>query len=86
MEAVMFAWKMETAKARLSELLRQAQEKGPQRITVRGKDAAIVLSIRDYDHLMRAQHTDNWVDRFRAAFTGEIDLTRDTDTGRNFEL
>jgi prevent-host-death family protein len=82
----MFAWKMETAKARLSELLRQAREKGPQRITVRGRDTAVVLSIEDYDHLMRSQHTDNWVDRFREAFTGEIDLPHDTDTGRNLEL
>ncbi len=82
----MFAWKMETAKARLSELLRQAREKGPQRITVRGRDAAVVLSIQDYDHLTRSQQADNWVDRFRAAFTGEIDLTRDADSGRNFEL
>ena len=82
----MFAWKMETAKARLSELLRHAREQGPQRITVRGQDAAVVLSIQDYDRLTRSQHADNWVDRFRAGFTGEIDLTRDTDTGRNFEL
>lgn len=82
----MFAWKMETAKARLSELLRQAREKGPQRITVRGRDVAVVLSIQEYEHLMQSQHEDNWVDRFRASFTGEVDLARDTDTGRTFEL
>ena len=82
----MFAWKMETAKARLSELLREARENGPQRITVRGKDAAILMSVQDYDRLMRSQHTDNWVDRFRAAFTGEIDLSRDADAGRDIEL
>ena len=58
----MFAWKMETAKARLSELLRHAREKGPQRITVRGRDAAVVLSIQDYDHLTQSKHADNWVD------------------------
>lgn len=82
----MIAWKMETAKARLSELLRQAREKGPQRITVRGHDAAVVLSIQDYDRLTRSRHADNWVDQFRAAFTGDIDLERDTDTGRSFDL
>ena len=82
----MVAWKMKTAKARLSELLRQAREKGPQRITIRGRDAAVILSIQDYEHLTRSQHADNWVDRFRMALTGEMDLTRDTDTGRVFEL
>ncbi|MFY8141149.1 MAG: type II toxin-antitoxin system prevent-host-death family antitoxin, partial [Caulobacter sp.] len=30
----MTVWKMETAKARLSEVVRQAQVDGPQRITI----------------------------------------------------
>lgn len=81
----MTAWKMETAKARLSEVVRQAQVQGPQRITVRGEAAAVVLSQDDYAELMREGDA-NWVDRFRQSFTGEIDLVRDDDTGRDFSL
>ena len=81
----MTAWKMETAKARLSEVVRQAQVQGPQRITIRGAAAAVVLSQEDYAQLTQAGEG-NWVDRFRLNFTGDIDLVRDDDTGRDFGL
>jgi prevent-host-death family protein len=42
------AWKLEDAKARLSELVRLAREQGPQRVTVYGRDAVVVLSAEDY--------------------------------------
>jgi antitoxin Phd len=45
------AWKLEDAKARFSEVVRQARENGPQRVTVRGQDAVVVLSVADYAHL-----------------------------------
>ncbi|MDP1738220.1 MAG: type II toxin-antitoxin system Phd/YefM family antitoxin [Caulobacter sp.] len=81
----MTAWKMETAKARLSEVVRQAQAQGPQRITIRGEAAAVVLSQDDYARLTHAGD-DNWVDRFRRNFTGDIDPVRDDDVGRDFDL
>ena len=51
------AWKLEDAKARLSELVRVARERGPQRVTVYGKDAVVVLAAEDYARLapVRAQ-------------------------------
>lgn len=81
----MTVWKMETAKARLSEVVRQAQVQGPQRISIRGEAAAVVLSQDDYAYLTRADGG-SWVDRFRRNFTGEIDLERDDDPGRDFSL
>lgn len=81
----MTAWKMEAAKARLSEVVRQAQVQGPQRITIRGEAAAVILSQEDYAQLTRTTDA-NWVDQFRQAFTGDIDLSRDDDTGRDFSL
>jgi len=41
-------WKLEDAQARLGEVVRKAQTEGPQRLTVHGKDAAVVLSAGDY--------------------------------------
>lgn len=82
----MTAWKLETAKARLSELLRQARDDGPQIITVRGAETAVVLSAEDFRRLAKGPQAEPWVDRFRQGFTGEIDLTRDADTGRDFDL
>ena len=45
-------WQLQEAKARLSELVKSAQQKGPQQITVHGKPAAVVLSCTDYDRLI----------------------------------
>ena len=40
-------WKLEDAKARFSEVVRLARSQGPQRVTVRGQDAVVVLSAAD---------------------------------------
>lgn len=48
------AWKLEDAKARFSEVVRLAREQGPQRVTVRGQDAVVVLSVAEYAHLAPA--------------------------------
>jgi len=42
-------WQLQTAKARLSEVLRRAREEGPQTITVRGKDQFVVLTREAYE-------------------------------------
>jgi prevent-host-death family protein len=44
-------WRLEEAKARLSEVVRRAGSEGPQRVTVRGRPAAVVLSAEEYERL-----------------------------------
>ena len=44
-------WKLEDAKARLSELVRRARNEGPQRVTVRGRDAVVVVASDQFDTL-----------------------------------
>jgi prevent-host-death family protein len=44
-------WKLQDAKARFSQLVREAQEHGPQRVTLHGKDAVVILSAADYARL-----------------------------------
>jgi prevent-host-death family protein len=41
-------WKLQDAKARFSEVVRRAQSEGPQRVTVHGKEAAVVISAKDF--------------------------------------
>lgn len=50
------AWKLEDAKARFSEVVRLAREKGPQRVTVHGRDAVVVLSASEYARLAPLAH------------------------------
>jgi hypothetical protein len=37
------AWKLQDAKARFSQVVREALEHGPQRVTLHGKDAVVIL-------------------------------------------
>ena len=47
-------WRLEEAKSRFSEVVRLARESGPQHVTVRGRDAVVVLSAEDYARLAPA--------------------------------
>jgi antitoxin Phd len=44
-------WRLQDAKARFSEVVRLARQAGPQRVTVRGRDAVVVVSSEEYDRL-----------------------------------
>ena len=46
-------WQLQEAKARLSEVVRQACSGGPQVITLRGEDAVVVVSAAEYERLTR---------------------------------
>lgn len=45
------SWKLQDAKAHFSELVRNARAHGPQRVTLHGKDAVVVLSAEEYARL-----------------------------------
>jgi prevent-host-death family protein len=47
-------WNLQDAKAHFSELVRQARDRGPQRVTVRGQDAVVVVSAAEYARLAPA--------------------------------
>lgn len=47
----MGTWQLQDAKAHLSEVVQRAATEGPQRITVRGRPAAVVISEAEYQRL-----------------------------------
>lgn len=47
----MARWQVQEAKARFSEVIEEAQSKGPQIITRHGAERAVVLSIAEYRRL-----------------------------------
>ena len=80
-------WKLEDAKAKFSEMVRRAQSEGPQRVSVRGKDAVVVMAADEFDRLH--PHTAGRLPfvTFMETLSGEgLDLTRDSDTGRDVML
>ena len=48
-------WPLQDAKARFSELVRKAQNEGPQHVTLHGRDSVVVLSEDDYARLTGAR-------------------------------
>jgi antitoxin Phd len=79
-------WKLEDAKARFSELVRLARSEGPQRVTVRGKDAVVVISAAELDRLLPSERKKPLVTFLEGLHLGGLDLTREPDTGRDLAL
>ena len=44
-------WQLQEAKARFSEVVRAARKSGPQRVTLHGRDAVVVLAADEYARL-----------------------------------
>jgi prevent-host-death family protein len=80
-------WKLEDAKARLSEVVRLAGTAGPQMVTVRGREAAVIIAPEQFqellpkpkDHVPLVQFLQNleW---------GGLDVEREYDAGREIDL
>lgn len=54
-------WQLQEAKARFSELIDDTLEKGPQVVTRRGVDTAVVVSIDEWRKLKDQKHV-TWKD------------------------
>jgi antitoxin Phd len=81
------SWKLEDAKARFSEVVRLARSEGPQRVTVRGKDAVVVMSVEDLERLSPPDPTRPSLVSFLEGLHLEgLDLDRDPDHGRDVDL
>lgn len=75
-------WQLQEAKNKLSEVVEAALNDGPQVITRRGADTAVVLSCAEYRRLLLTQK--KLSDFFRESpLAGvELDLTRDSSPAR----
>lgn len=79
------SWQLQDAKNRLSEVVDEANRNGPQIITRRGTDAAVVVSTKEWARLTRRQPL---IETLRRAprVAGGLDVSRATDTGRDVKL
>jgi antitoxin Phd len=78
-------WQLQTAKARLSEVVERAHSEGPQIITRHGAERAVLLSIDDYRELTARKKS------FIAHLLGgpkveDFSIERDKDMGREVDL
>ena len=79
-------WTLARAKDHLSEVIRQAQEVGPQAITVRGQRKAVVLSDADYEALRDPNAPRDLKELLLQLNLEGVDLTRDQTPARDIDL
>lgn len=81
----MAIWQIQQAKARLSDVIEQAQVDGPQFITRHGTPRAVLLSTDEYEHLNGSKG-----DLIHHLLNGPkvegFEVTRDNAVGRTFEF
>jgi len=73
-------WKLQDAKARFSEVVRRAREGKPQRVTVHGKQAVVVVDAERFD--IRAKIPE---ENTLAGFVGRSKKYRGAADGLKFE-
>ena len=80
-------WKLQDAKARFSEVVRRARTEGPQRVTIRGQDAVVVIAAEQLDRLLPpTSDALPFVAFMESLNVDSLDLTREHDTGRDVAL
>jgi prevent-host-death family protein len=79
-------WKLEDAKARFSEVVRRAQSEGPQRVTIRGREAAVVMDGKAFEAMRPGGPKPNLVAFLESLELDGLDLRRDPDRGRDEPL
>lgn len=80
------SWQLQEAKNRFSELFEKALKEGPQTITRRGKEEAIIVSKEYYKKLTTPK--EGIVDFFRRSplYGTELDLERSKEKGRKVRV
>ncbi len=73
----MGTWQIQEAKARLSEVVKKAAKEGPQKITVHGESAAVVISSKEYQRIKHPKGSFAKFMRNSPLYGLELDLRRE---------
>ncbi len=81
------AWRLEEAKARFSEVVRRARTEGPQHVTVRGRDAVVVIAVEELARLLPPVAPQQPLAAFLQGLElGDVNLERERDLGRDIAV
>jgi prevent-host-death family protein len=69
-------WRLQDAKARFSEVVRKAQQHGPQRVTLHGKDAVVIVDAGEFDRLQRPVTGRDIVDVLASSRLADVQFER----------
>ncbi len=74
-------WRLQDAKARFSEVVRKARSEGPQRVTLDGQDAVVIVDAAAFDQAREERTVQRLVDALAASPLGDVALERESVTG-----
>lgn len=78
-------WQVQTAKQRFSELVERAVNEGPQIVTKHGREAVVVLDIREYRRLLGVP-VDFKEFLMSMPPIDDLEIERSKDVGRDIDL
>ena len=67
-------WRLQDAKARFSELVRLAHSEGPQRVTLHGRDAVVIVDAEEFLRLRGERTGKLLIDALQASPHRDIDI------------
>jgi antitoxin Phd len=82
----MHTWKLQDAKARFSEVVKEATTQGPQEITLRGEPVVVVMSIAQYSNLVKPKLGLAEFMRQSPLFGVELNINRPDSLTREIDL
>jgi prevent-host-death family protein len=82
----MSMWQLQEAKARLSEVVKKAATEGPQKITVHGEPAAVLISSEEYQRLKHPKGSFVQFMRRSPLYGLKLDLRREQTLTRGTEV
>lgn len=80
------AWQLQEAKNKFSKLVEMAQHNGPQFVTKHGKETVVVLSVEEYQKILKPKSNLFQFIQTSPLSKTSIDIERDKGLGRDIEL
>ena len=73
-EALNSRWPLQDAKARFSEVVRQAHSEGPQHVTLHGRDAVVVVDAAEFQRLQGRRTGQLLIDALQASPHRDVEV------------
>jgi len=79
-------WQLQEAKAKFSEVVKLANQEGPQEITMRGQPTAILISLKDFEKIKNKKPSLVSFMRASPLIGVDLKLERDKSPARELKL
>ena len=79
-------WQLQEAKAKFSEVVKLANQEGPQEITMRGQPTAVLISLKDFEKIKKKKPSLVSFMRSSPLVGVDLELERDKSPARDIKI